>query len=94
MTTAVLMSFVSVCLSGPALCLLPEPAELLPWLSPVLVLPVLQLLYCYDISEALVEPKTWRRNRDLAHSLLLRLSEQTSEPKQVTSLDISRPFDC
>lgn len=76
----------SVCLSAPALCLLPEPAELLPWLSPVLVLPVLQLLYCYDISEPLVEQKTWRQNRDLAHSLLLRISGETSQPKQVTML--------
>lgn len=71
--------------SSTALCLLPEHAELRPWLSPVLVLPVLQLLYCQDISEPLVDPKTHRQNRDLAHTLLLRISEKTSEAQQVTT---------
>lgn len=71
--------------SSTALRLLPEDAELRPWLSPVLVLPVLQLLYCHDISEPLVDPKTYRQNRDLAHSLLLRISEKTGEAKQVTA---------
>ncbi|XP_075896591.1 focadhesin isoform X2 [Nelusetta ayraudi] len=65
-----------------ALRLLPEDAEPRPWLSPVLVLPVMQLLYCHDISEPLVDPKTCRQNRDLARSLLLRISEKTGEAKQ------------
>ncbi|XP_029310314.1 focadhesin [Cottoperca gobio] len=65
-----------------ALSLVPEQTELSPWLSPVLVLPVLQLLSCSGLTEALADQRTHRLNQDLAHSLLRRISRETDEPRQ------------
>lgn len=67
-----------------ALSLVPEQAELSPWLSPVLVLPVLQLLSCSSLTEALADQRTHSHNRDLAHSLLRRISREMDKPRQVS----------
>ncbi|XP_069034005.1 focadhesin isoform X1 [Embiotoca jacksoni] len=67
-----------------ALSLTPEQTEVCPWLSPVLVLPVLQLLSCSDITEPLADPKTHRLNTSLASSLLRCISRPTGEPRQPT----------
>uniref|UniRef100_A0A673AN39 Focadhesin n=1 Tax=Sphaeramia orbicularis TaxID=375764 RepID=A0A673AN39_9TELE len=65
-----------------ALILAPEQMELSPWLSPVLVLPVLQILSCLGLTEALADRQTHRRNQELANSLLHSVSWQTDEPSQ------------
>ncbi|KAM6894866.1 focadhesin isoform 1-T2 [Lycodopsis pacificus] len=65
-----------------ALSLVPEQAEPSPWLSPVLVLPVLQLLSCSDLTEPLADRRTHSLNQDLAHRLLRRVSRQTDKPGQ------------
>ena len=67
-----------------ALSLAPEQAEQSPWLSPVLVLPVLQLLSCSELTEPLADRRTHKLNHSLAHSLLRRVSKQTNKPRQVT----------
>lgn len=67
------------------LSLVPERAEEpSPWSSPVLVLPVLQLLSCSGLTEALADRRTHGLNRDLAQSLLRRVSGATDQPGQVT----------
>ncbi|XP_070785778.1 focadhesin [Enoplosus armatus] len=64
-----------------ALSLVPDQAESpSPWLSPVLVLPVLQLLSCSGLVEPLADRQTHGLNRDLAHSLLRGISRETGEP--------------
>ncbi|XP_044197607.1 focadhesin [Thunnus albacares] len=65
-----------------ALSLVPEQAELSPWMSPVLVLPVLQLLSCSGLTEALTDRRTHSLNHNLAHSLLRSISRQTDKPRQ------------
>ncbi|XP_062239752.1 focadhesin [Platichthys flesus] len=65
-----------------ALNLAPEQAELSPWLSPVLVLPVLQLLSCAELTEPLADRRTHKLNHSLAHSLLRNVSKQTDKPRQ------------
>ncbi|XP_039996604.1 focadhesin [Xiphias gladius] len=65
-----------------ALSLAPEQAELSPWLSPVLVLPVLQLLSCSGLTEPLTDQRTHRLNQSLAHSLLRSISRQADKPQQ------------
>ncbi|XP_074555425.1 focadhesin [Halichoeres trimaculatus] len=65
-----------------ALSLVPEDSELSPWLSPVLVLPVLQLLSCSGLTEALSDRRTHTLNQDLAHKLLQRISRETDTRRQ------------
>nr|XP_033465601.1 focadhesin [Epinephelus lanceolatus] len=65
-----------------ALRLVPEQAELSPWLSPVLVLPVLQLLSCSGLTEPLADQRSHNLNQDLAQSLLHRISRATDKPRQ------------
>ncbi|XP_034470972.1 focadhesin [Hippoglossus hippoglossus] len=65
-----------------ALSLAPEQAEPSPWLSPVLVLPVLQLLSCSELTEPLADRRTHKLNHSLAHSLLRSVSKQTNKPRQ------------
>lgn len=60
-----------------ALSLVPEHAELSPWLSPVLVLPLLQLLSCSTLTEPLSEKRMHQVNLDLAHRLLRQVSKGT-----------------
>lgn len=71
-------------LSLSALSLVPEKAELSPWLSPVLVLPVLQLLTCSGLTEALTDRRTHSLNQDLAHRLLHHISREMDKPRQVS----------
>ncbi|XP_040887163.1 focadhesin [Toxotes jaculatrix] len=65
-----------------ALSLAPEQAELSPWLSPVLVLPVLQLLSCSGLTEPLADRRTHNLNHSLAHSLLRSISKRRDRPRQ------------
>ncbi|XP_068443622.1 focadhesin [Clinocottus analis] len=65
-----------------ALKLVPEEPKLSPWLSPVLVLPVLQLLSCSDLTEPLADRRTHTLNQDLAHRLLRRISREKDQPRQ------------
>ncbi|KAF7653336.1 hypothetical protein LDENG_00084210, partial [Lucifuga dentata] len=65
-----------------ALSLVPEQADISPWLSPVLVLPVQQLLCCSALTEALSDRQTHCRNRSLAHSLLSSISKPTADVPQ------------
>uniref|UniRef100_A0A3B5A296 Focadhesin n=1 Tax=Stegastes partitus TaxID=144197 RepID=A0A3B5A296_9TELE len=61
----------------------PEQAELSPWLSPVLVLPVLQLLSCSSLTEPLADQRTHSLNHSLANSLLSSISRPTDKPRQL-----------
>ncbi|KAF7207334.1 focadhesin [Nothobranchius furzeri] len=70
------------CLLSLALELAPEQTELLPWLSPVLVLPVLQLLCFSSLTEPLAEPTTHNLNTNLGRSLLRSISKPTAEAPQ------------
>uniref|UniRef100_H2RQ74 Focadhesin n=1 Tax=Takifugu rubripes TaxID=31033 RepID=H2RQ74_TAKRU len=54
-------------------------AELSPWLSPILVLPLLQLLSCSSLTEPLAEKRTHQLNLDLAHRLLRQISKGTDK---------------
>uniref|UniRef100_A0A3P9NBD4 Focadhesin n=1 Tax=Poecilia reticulata TaxID=8081 RepID=A0A3P9NBD4_POERE len=65
-----------------ALCLSPEKAELSHWLSPVLVLPVLQLLSCSQLTEPLADPVTHSLNQSLAHSLLRSINKPAKKARQ------------
>ncbi|KAI3375862.1 hypothetical protein L3Q82_004137 [Scortum barcoo] len=65
-----------------ALTLVPEQTELCPWLSPVLVLPVLQLLSCSGLIEPLADRRTHSLNQDLANRLLRSISKETDKPRQ------------
>lgn len=65
-----------------ALSLLPEGSE--TWLSPVLVLPLLQLLSCSALTEPLAEKRTHRLNVDLAHRLLHQISKGTDKPQVIS----------
>lgn len=79
-----LFSLLSLCPAATALSLVPEQAEPSPWSSPVLVLPVLQLLSCSDLTEPLADRRTHSLNKDLAHRLLRRISRPAGKPGQVT----------
>ncbi|KAM8882281.1 focadhesin isoform 1-T1 [Synchiropus picturatus] len=70
------------CLLNLALILVPEQAERSPWLSPVLVLPVLQLQTCCGVTEPLTDGRTNSLNQKLAQSLLQNISRQRDEPTQ------------
>ncbi|KAM9335629.1 focadhesin [Symphorus nematophorus] len=65
-----------------ALTLVSEQAQLSPWLSPVLVLPVLQLLSCSGLTEALADRRTHSLNQDLAQRLLCSFSRERDKPRQ------------
>ncbi|XP_029932182.1 focadhesin [Myripristis murdjan] len=65
-----------------ALSLVPEQSDFVPWSTPVLVLPLLQLLSCSGLTEPLTDPRTHNLNHKLAHSLLCSTSKQTSKPTQ------------
>ncbi|XP_012735632.2 focadhesin [Fundulus heteroclitus] len=65
-----------------ALSLAPEQAELAHWLSPVLVLPVLQLLSCSRLTEPLADPTTHSLNHSLAHRVLRSISKPTNKAQQ------------
>jgi len=79
-----LPSFLAFFLFDTAIRLAPERAELSPWLSPVLVLPVLQLLSCSGLTEPLSDQRTHSLNHSLAHSLLRSISKPTDKIRQVT----------
>ncbi|KAM6909393.1 focadhesin [Xenentodon cancila] len=70
------------CLLRLALSLAPEQAEPPPWLSPVLVLPVLQLLSCSGLTEPLADPRTHRLNQSLASSLLRSIGRPAGASRQ------------
>ncbi|XP_054608420.1 focadhesin isoform X3 [Dunckerocampus dactyliophorus] len=70
------------CLLSLVLTLVPEHTELSPWLSPVLVLPVLQLLSCSELTEPLAERYTHALNKNLAGSVLCSISKQTDRVQQ------------
>lgn len=53
-------------------------------MSPVLILPVLQLLSCLGLTEPLSDQNTHSTNHRLAHSLLHRVSRPADKPQQVT----------
>ncbi|XP_034020225.1 focadhesin isoform X1 [Thalassophryne amazonica] len=65
-----------------ALTLVPEQADLVPWLSPVLVLPVVQLLTCAGLTEAVADRQTHSVNQSLTESLLRRISGPTAARPQ------------
>ncbi|XP_019714030.1 focadhesin isoform X2 [Hippocampus comes] len=64
------------------LTLVPEHTELSQWLSPVLVLPVLQLLSCSDLTEPLAERDTHELNQKLAQRVLHSVTGQAAKPQQ------------
>ncbi|XP_015257573.1 PREDICTED: focadhesin, partial [Cyprinodon variegatus] len=65
-----------------ALTLAPGEEEWSPWPSPVLVLPVLQLLSCSQLTEPLADPSTHGLNERLAHSLLRSISKPTKKARR------------
>ncbi|MEQ2185223.1 hypothetical protein GOODEAATRI_016040, partial [Goodea atripinnis] len=60
-------------------------AELSHWLSPVLVLPLLQVLSCSRLTEPLADPTTHSLNHSLAQSLLDSIRKPTSKAQRVGS---------
>ncbi|XP_077401098.1 focadhesin isoform X2 [Vanacampus margaritifer] len=62
--------------------LVPEQTDLSQWMSPVLVLPVLQLLSFSDLTEPLAERRTHDLNQKLARSVLHSVTRQTAKPQQ------------
>ncbi|XP_061768446.1 focadhesin isoform X2 [Nerophis ophidion] len=70
------------CLLSLVLKLVPEHSELSPWLCPVLVLPVLQLLCCSELTEPLAERNIHALNKNLAHRVLCNISGQTDRVQQ------------
>ncbi|XP_077355104.1 focadhesin isoform X2 [Festucalex cinctus] len=70
------------CLLSLVQTLVPEHTEPSHWMSPVLVLPVMQLLSCSDLSEPLAERRTHDLNQKLAQSVLHSITRQTAEPQQ------------
>ncbi|KAF1380319.1 hypothetical protein PFLUV_G00162410 [Perca fluviatilis] len=75
-----------------ALTLQCEQAELAPWLSPVLVLPVLQLLSCAALSEPLADRRTHSLNQDLAERLLCSISSRDTEKPQQSGPPLALPL--
>ncbi|CAG5897235.1 unnamed protein product [Menidia menidia] len=75
-----------------ALSLVPEKEGPCPWLSPVLALPLLQLLSCSGLTQPLSDHRTHRLNHRLAHSLLVSISkpaEQVPQPGPALALSVS-----
>ncbi|KAM9717713.1 focadhesin [Menidia menidia] len=75
-----------------ALSLVPEKEGWSPWLSPVLALPLLQLLSCSGLTEPLSDHRTHSLNHRLAHSLLGSISkpaEQVPQPGPALALSVS-----
>ncbi|KAL0970352.1 hypothetical protein UPYG_G00240840 [Umbra pygmaea] len=65
-----------------ALSLAPPQCESPPWGTPVLILPLLQILSCSAILEPLTDPQTQARNQSLAQSLLQNAQRPTRGPGQ------------
>ncbi|XP_056156297.1 focadhesin [Lampris incognitus] len=63
-----------------ALVLVPEEADLSPWGTPILVLPLLQLLSCSGLLEPLTDPHIHSHNLRLAHILLHSCQRDTHKP--------------
>ncbi|XP_028988970.1 focadhesin isoform X2 [Betta splendens] len=69
-----------------ALSLTPERGELCPWLSPVLVLPVLQLRSWSDLTEPLTDRRTHMLNQNLTQRLLQSISRPRDGPRRADPL--------
>lgn len=89
----ILSFFPSASLRDSALSLTTEQGELCSWLSPVLVLPALQLLSCSSLTEPLTDRRTHMLNQDLTQSLLHSTHRQRDSPQQVT-LKLVLTFFC
>nr|CAG5914816.1 unnamed protein product [Menidia menidia] len=75
-----------------ALSLVPEKEGWSPWLSPVLALPLLQLLSCSGFTQPLSDHRTHSLNHRLAHSLLgsiTKPAEQVPQPGPALALSVS-----
>lgn len=59
------------------------PGERPVWGSSLLVMPLLQVLSCSTLMEALTDPQTQAKNQSLATSLLQTIEGDTSSPVQV-----------
>ncbi|CAB1345172.1 unnamed protein product, partial [Coregonus sp. 'balchen'] len=68
-----------------ALSLAPPECERPPWGTPVLVLPLLQVLSCSALMEPLTDPRTHTRNQSLAQSLLQNAQRESSKPAEKVS---------
>uniref|UniRef100_A0A673VZX7 Focadhesin n=1 Tax=Salmo trutta TaxID=8032 RepID=A0A673VZX7_SALTR len=68
-----------------ALSLAPPECERPPWGTPVLVLPLLQVLSCSSLMEPLTDPCTHTRNQSLAQSLLQNAQRASSKPAEKVS---------
>lgn len=65
------------------------PEERPKWGSSLLVMPLLQVLSCSTLMEALSDPQTQAKNQGLATSLLQTIERETSSPVQVqTALNL------
>ncbi|KAI4879710.1 hypothetical protein NFI96_001199 [Prochilodus magdalenae] len=53
-----------------------------PWGASLLVMPLLQILSCSNLMEALTDPQTQAKNQDLANSLLETVQREPSGPAQ------------
>ncbi|XP_017574339.1 focadhesin isoform X2 [Pygocentrus nattereri] len=56
-----------------------------PWGASLLVMPLLQVLYCSNLMEALTDPQIQAKNQDLANSLLQTVQREPSSPVQNTT---------
>ncbi|CDQ62411.1 unnamed protein product [Oncorhynchus mykiss] len=68
-----------------ALSLAPPECERPPWGTPVLVLPLLQVLSCSSLMEPLTDSRTHTRNQSLAQSLLQNAQRESSKPAEKVS---------
>ena len=78
-----LKSFCSIFVSPEALTLAPPESERTPWGTPVLVLPLLQVVSCSVVMEPLTDPGTYSQKQSLAQSLLQSTQQETLMPAEV-----------
>uniref|UniRef100_A0A8C9T1B2 Focadhesin n=1 Tax=Scleropages formosus TaxID=113540 RepID=A0A8C9T1B2_SCLFO len=74
------------CLGSSKVLSLEGEAETCPQVAPVLVLPLLQILSCTVLMEALMDPSIRAQNQQLAHSLLEAVQRRPRDTPEVPSL--------
>ena len=78
-----LKSLYSIFVSPEALTLAPPESERTPWGTPVLLLPLLQVVSCSALMEPLTDTGTYSQKQILAQSLLQSTQQETLMPAEV-----------
>ncbi|XP_062850155.1 focadhesin isoform X2 [Trichomycterus rosablanca] len=63
-----------------------------PWSAQLLVMPLLQVLSCSTLMEALTDPQTHAKNQDLANSLLQIVQRELCNPVQDNATQLPLPL--